>query len=92
MEMFHSLRDLQSVPCRVRAKEGQGGRVEVSVALLTRTQREKALTKNIKLRCRKTVFFFTKKRTKKIQRPQKTTERPEKHRNTEKKKGEKRNV
>jgi len=29
------------------AKEGQGGRVEVSVALLTRTQREKAhLQKN----------------------------------------------
>ena len=35
--------------CRVEsvAKEGQGGRVEVSVALLTRTQREKAhLQKN----------------------------------------------
>lgn len=47
------------------AKEGQGGRVEVSVALLTRTQREKAhLTKNIKLQCRKTVFF-TKKTNKK---------------------------
>ena len=84
MEMFHSLRDLQSVPCRVRAKEGQGGRVEVSVALLTRTQREKAhLQKN-------SVFY--KKRTKKTRRPQKTTERPEKHRNTEKKKGEKRKV
>jgi hypothetical protein len=49
------------------AKEGQGGRVEVSVALLTRTQREKAhLTKNIKLQCRKTVFFYKKNEQKRL--------------------------